>query len=67
MSSNKKKRQLEKPGPESTNKMRQSPTSIAETLTPTTPDWNRMKTIENIPGAVQVKPPGPPLSLIHPD
>ena len=66
MSSN-KKRQLEKPAPYSSNKMRQSPTSVADTNSPISPDWNRMKTIENIPGAVQVKPPGPPLSLIHPD
>jgi hypothetical protein len=66
MSSN-KKRQLVEPGPDSTNKIRQSPTSVTETSSPISPDWNRMKTIENIPGAAQGKPPGPPLSLINPD
>ena len=65
--SSSKKRQLVPPGPgpESTNKMRQSPTSVAETLTPTLPDWNRMKTIENIPGAAPKENPLDLLCLLY--
>ena len=51
MSSN-KKRQLEKPESKSSNKMRESPTSVAETLTPIS--------------AVQVKSPRSPMSIALP-